>query len=290
MAATFRLVKSETVPLTDEVLETFRALPASPTERVFKESRAKHLESKVLAGNAIPFIWAKAQYDGKEYRMNGQHSSAMLADLNGQRPEGLMVHLDTYAVDDGQGLVRLFRQFDDRKSMRDAADVAGAYQMLESELKDLQTAHAKRAIEGIAWYDRYVQGVPTPVGDDQYALFHDVTVHPFLKWTDGIYDIKTKELEKVPIHAAMWGTFTTNQAMAQSFWGSVARAGKLEDDSHPTTKLDEWLRSIAGKETIGVKTAEIYQGCIFAWNAYRRDAQVVKIKYDTSKGFMTIAS
>ena len=76
------------------------------------------LREKAAAGQLITFNWATAKLGDKEYRMNGQHSSAVLCELNGSVPDGLKVHLDSYEVDNKEGLAVLFRQFDNRKSGR----------------------------------------------------------------------------------------------------------------------------------------------------------------------------
>ena len=52
----------------------------------------------------IAFNGATAQFGDREYRMNGQHSSAMLSELNSSFPKDLKVHLDTYKVAGDLGL------------------------------------------------------------------------------------------------------------------------------------------------------------------------------------------
>jgi hypothetical protein len=78
---------------------------------------------KAEAGQLIAFNWAVAKIGDKEYRVNGQHSSAVLSELNGEFPQGLKVHMDTYEVDSNDGLALLFRQFDSRKSGHTPTDV-----------------------------------------------------------------------------------------------------------------------------------------------------------------------
>src|SRR5262249_52168104 len=153
---------SKTEPLTKELAERFKAMLPSPTERVFDPSRAKVLREKAEAGQLIAFNWAIAKVGDKEYRVNGQHSSAVLAELNGGFPQGLRVHLDTYAVDSPDGLALLFRQFDYRKGGRTPTDVSGAYQGLYPDLVSVLRGDAKLAVEGVAWYDRNIEGLPAP--------------------------------------------------------------------------------------------------------------------------------
>src|SRR6185503_4370700 len=107
----FSLETSTTTPLTPQVLTDFRQLPPSLTERALQEKRVKRLQDKIEGGRAIPFFWASAKLDGKEYRVNGQHSSEALSRMNGTLPAGLIVHRDIYTVKGQDGLILLFRQF-----------------------------------------------------------------------------------------------------------------------------------------------------------------------------------
>ena len=104
------LSHAEVKPLTRELAEEFRDLEASPTERALDESRVRHLREKAEAGQLVTFNWSTAKLSGRKLRMNGMHSSTMLCGLNGNFPENLRVHLDTYEVDLPEALAILFRQ------------------------------------------------------------------------------------------------------------------------------------------------------------------------------------
>jgi hypothetical protein len=105
--------------------------------------------------------------------------SSVLAELGDQFPQGLKAHLDTYQVDDADGLALLFRQMDNRKSGRTPTDVSGAYQGLYPDLQDIPRDAAKLAVEGAAWYEKKVEGLPAPSGDDVYTLFGKRSLHSF---------------------------------------------------------------------------------------------------------------
>src|SRR3984893_6960554 len=180
----FTLEKSEVLPLTPEFAEQFRDMEPSPTERPLNPSRVEHLREKALAGLLVPFTWSVAKFGDKMVRMNGQHSSTMLCALNGAFPKDGKVHLDTYRAESPEGIALLFRQCDDRKSGRTPSDVAAAYQGIHSELKEVPRPTAKLAAEGINWYHRYVEGVPSLSGDDIYNIFGDCQSVPIraLAW------------------------------------------------------------------------------------------------------------
>jgi hypothetical protein len=284
----FQLLKSEVVALTPALAIKFRDLPGSPTERELNAARVKHLREKIEAGLAVTFHWATSLFDGVEYRVNGQHSSNVLASLNGGFPEGAFAHVDHYAVESREALALLFRQFDDRKSGRSAADVASAYQGLEEGLKDAAKPVAKLGIEAVAWYRRYIESVPTPIGDEQYSLFHESALHKYLLWLNELFSIKTPELRRVPVVAAMHGTFERNEDEARKFWLQVARGGKEYEDNAPSTVLDEWLKSIK-EEKKDLKPGEYFRGCVYAWNAHREEKPIKDIRYDMGKAARPIA-
>lgn len=291
MEPLFKLVSSETKPLTPELAERFKAMLPSPTERVFDPARAKMLREKAEAGQFITCNWATATVGDKEYRVNGQHTSAVLSELNGQFPEGLTVHLDTYKVDSMEGLAQLFRQFDYRKGGRTPTDVSGAYQGLYTDLADISRGSAKLAVEGVAWYDKNVEGLPAPKGDDIYTLFGKTGLHPFIRWVGEVFTIKTPELKRQTIVAAMYGTFEKNDAEARKFWIEVGRGGVEFDDNHPTTVLDAFLKSaIEDKRKIELKAGNFYQASVYAWNAYRENKTITSVKYDTKKGLYGVAA
>lgn len=223
----------------------------------------------------------------KVLRMNGQHSSNVLCELNGSFPKGLYAHIDQYEVDGPQGLALLFRQFDDRKSGRTAGDVAGAFQMLEPALHGVAKPIGKLGVEGTAWYRRTIEGVPVGTGDVQYTLFNEPGLHSFLLWLNELFSIKTPELKKVQVVAAMYATFIKNAEEAKKFWDEVARGGREYEDNAPSTVLDNWLKAAKeGDLKEDLKPAQFYQGCIYAWNAYREEKSLKDIKADTRKSWL----
>src|SRR5262249_25945259 len=132
------------------------------------------------------------------------------------------------------------------------SDVAGAYQGLYEELRDVPRGPAKMAVEGACWYDRNIEGLPPVSGDDQYIRFGEPGLHGFIRWVGELFTIKTPELRRQTIVAAMYGTFTKNEAEARKFWAEVARGGEEYAENAPSTILDAWLKAMAEKR--GAKT------------------------------------
>ena len=92
----FRLVNAEVKPLTRELAVAFRDMEPSPTERELSSSRVAHLIEKAVNNQLVTFHWSTARLGNRILRMNGQHSSSALCELNGEFPENSVVHLDEY--------------------------------------------------------------------------------------------------------------------------------------------------------------------------------------------------
>jgi hypothetical protein len=195
-------------------------------------------------------------------------------------------------VDHKEDLADLFRQFDSRKSGRTPGDVAGAFQGLHDELRDVPRPSAKLAVEGVAWYDRHIEGLPSATGDDIYTLFAKEALYPFIRWIGDVFSVKTPELRRVPIVAAMYGTTLANEEESRKFWREVSRGGVEYEDQHPATVLDAFLKAIIEepRRKLEMKPGNFYQAAIYAWNAYREDKTISNVKYDTKKGLYAVAA
>jgi hypothetical protein len=284
----FHLRKSTTQTITRDLATQMATMPSSPTERTFSERRLAYLQGVYADGLFLPCQWASVWLGGSQLRMNGQHSSTMLMKLPDPFPTGLTAHLDEYEAEAPEDMVALFRQFDARPSARTASDIAGAYQFTYPELHDIPRESAKRGIEGIAWYLRVIEGIPTGSGDDRYQLFRQPVHYDFLHWLGQLLDIKTPEFKRMEVIAAMYATDVANQPVARAFWEEVARGGRPYEDTHPTTVLDKWLKACKdGTCEDTMKASYHYQGCIYAWNAFREGKIIKEVRFNTSKGLYT---
>jgi hypothetical protein len=270
MGSHFKLVDSQTVDLTPDLAITFSTMPASVSERDLKPKRLDYLKDRLLSGHAISFNWARAKVvdTGEVFRVNGHHSSNMLAGLNGAFPAGLKVHIDDYEVEHKEALALLFRQFDSRVSARTIDDISGVYQGLQAGLAGVTKNVARKAIEGIAWYKDKIVGFDPPKGDDRYNFFFDQGLHPFILLAGQVCSIKTPEFT-LPVMGAMFGTWEREPTWAETFWNDVAKAGGDNAATHPSTVLDAWLVAATKEKDDKPRAQEIYRACVLAWNTNR---------------------
>jgi hypothetical protein len=284
----FRLVKSEVVPVTSAKAHEFRNMKPSPTERELNDKRVNYLFDQFKGGKARRFDWAVATLGDDTFRMNGQHSSHALCRLDGEFPDGLMACIDQYEVTSKEGLAVLFRQFDPAISTRGPDDVSGAYQGLYNELADVPRKLAKLGAEGICWYRSQIEEKPyVPTGNDRYSVFADADTYDFLKWQAELLTIKAPELARAAVVAAMYGCFMANEGEARAWWSEVARTSSASDETTQSTVLDNWLVFLKDadrqEERPDVSPKQLFQGCVFAWNAFRDDKAITTIKYNAKK-------
>ena len=280
-----KLVKSSTEKVTPELVNLFATMTPSITERPLDDSRVDYLRTRLTEGNAIPFIWSYVVFDGVKYRMNGMHSSTMLAGLNGNMPDGLIAHVDEYEVSAPEEMVNIFRQYDARKSGRSPTDVAHAYASVVPGLAGIPTEILKLGAEGINWCATTVDHLPAKKADDRYEDLMKEQNLTFLQWIGKVFSMKTPELRSKPVMAAMYKTYFVDLERADEFWSSVAHGGDEYNETDPARAIDKWLIRIKDpKDALKVREAQVYQACIFAWNAFVDGKQLSKITHDTTKG------
>lgn len=276
-----RLAKSQTEPITSSLVERFANMLPSIVERPLNENRLDYLKDRLLDGLAIPFIWSYVTYKGKDYRMNGQHSSKMLASMNGNMPQGLVAHIDQFEVESEEEMVAIFRQYDARVSGRSPLDVANAYASVVPGLQGIQRDVLKIAAEGINWVNSNIERLPPSKADDRYAALMEGRNLTFLQWIATVFSMKTPEMKQQPVVGAMYKTFFIDPEQAAKFWASVARGGDEYNDTNPERQLDVWLRRTKDKtDVLKCSPTQIYQACVIAWNAFVDGKQLKTIGKD----------
>jgi len=284
----FRIVKSETVPLTRELAAEFAALPKSPSERVLDPKRIKKLRDKVIAGRVLPFNWATVQVGDDIFRMNGQHSSTMLCELNGAFPKEQFVHRDYFEADSLDSAGVLFGQFDARLSVRTRTDFCGFQQGRYPELLELPRPGVKEAAEGYRFFMKTVEGLPVPGNEDEFTVLADNHLRDFARWV--VTDIfPNLPVTRPGVVACIYATTQVSED-AKLFWHRVAEP---IEEGHAQI-LHDWLEEVGqgdvrrkGDKPLWPKN--LWQGCSSTWNNFRLDAKPQKVKFELPKGGRLVA-
>jgi hypothetical protein len=295
----WKLIESKTVKANRskalELASTHAALSESSIERRKDAAHVKKLVQIIRNDVALPFQWATVEFEGKKLRMNGQHSSAAILEVGQEIPDSLAFHIDHYEATSRSGMVELFRQFDQRWSSRNSADIAGAYQALVKEIAECNRKVMKAAAEGISWCLRAVDGEPhVPTGDDVYSLLHGERYLPFLLWLNGIFNYR-REILKREVMAAIYKSYDASQSHADLFWRKLAHGpDAFSDDMEPGAVLvNELCRAYEDVEFRDKEFPQLsiyYKKSVKAWNAFCAGQRIATLKVaGKGKGWPEVA-
>lgn len=239
---------------TQEFAKAFAALPALPGERRLRPAHVKYLDNCRKAGHFVSATWAVVvdKLTGLRYRVNGQHSSRMLADCPVEEyPTTLPVTIEEYTSDDiVHDRVVIFEKFDDPHQSRTNEDVMGLYKAAYPELADITAAFCVQIASGIHMYEKGRKGgvaleprrrglyLDDPINRDliQWASTFAMTHHAWM-------------LSKNGVVAEMISSRHLDQSDAEMFWQLVFTESHPDPD-HETRELSRTLRDWASKPRV----------------------------------------
>lgn len=259
---------SQLLALTHSLCSSHAALPNVEGDRILNSEHVKALRTAYDAGLWHTPEWATAIYNGITYRLNGQHSAAMLLQLPAF-PTGLSVHVKQFTCCTYEELVELFAQFDKKESMRTDAQRRNVYRANVPALKGAKQTHINDALAGIAWYSKHVDGMGIATERDKCNWMKSKAdfitfIGPFCTVT---------RLRKSGISAAIYDTYQADKEYAKTFW-QLVKDESHEDPDHPTRWLGKWLSNLASKDSNKkAKQHELYARALHCWNA---DLRTVK--------------
>lgn len=253
-------------PLTPAVAAEHASLQQIDGDRKLSTSRTRFLKDRVEKGLFHSPDWAVAYYGGAKLRINGKHSSTMLAGMNGEFPHGLSVTIKQFQCDAPADLATLFDQFDAPQSARSKNDSTNVHKHLHDELKGISTTNVNVAIAGVVWLLRETSGAFF-TAEDMRQLVHQET--EFI--TDVNIYAGTRRLKRPGIMAAMYATRGNNREEWSAFWNAV-RDQSHEDSKNGSRVLGKFLElSMYNPLEPGTKTKwdtrAYYCKCVHGWNA-----------------------
>jgi hypothetical protein len=296
-------VTTDVVPITQKVAADHYALPHAPFERALKPARVDFLQAKALNGLAVPFNWAvgvlkangeappkngkgRAKASTQVLRINGQHSSYALKELDGKLPEGLVAVITTYELDSIHDAAACFAQHDHRVSMRSIEDVWGAYKDTEPTLVHINRRIAKDALKGYLWYQRHLEGAVLGDEENHPTFYFDQELHPWFLFCGEVLRISDGELRKEPIVAAMYATFVAEPDEAKIFWMEISRGNLYAPEGDPAKALADWYLEVNNPEArpADVVKESYYRAALYAWGAFRAKKSIQGIRYKGKGG------
>ena len=277
------LVSDRKEPLTIEATRKFangNGMLVSPGERSYEPSRTQWLKNKFYEGTLYAPVWATFRFrndPSHPIRVNGQHSSAMFAQIpKDDFPQGRSITLHEWEGDTHDDLVACFQQYDQRNSARTTNDTYWAHRAQFSELvgaESLTRSKLGMIVDGLSFFYSKVMRVRQCRNADERGKL--VAQHPDFVLAV-VPMIESKHMKGRTIIAAMLATHIKSSTSLDKFW-SLVRDGSHADHEHPTRSLNKRLIAVAAM-TQEQRAKEftyhpdgLYHACIHAWNAVRRN-------------------
>jgi hypothetical protein len=286
----WRLIdKPKTLKVTKLLAQRFAEMEPAPHDRPLSERRLLVYRRVLKEGGFRPVTWAVAncKETNGTYRVNGKHTSVMLAGVD-PLPEFYAV-VEEYECDTLEDVAKLYATFDSTTQSRSARDIYLSFAATVTELRDLPAHHISLAVTGMTFH--LGNGSSTSVkGVGERAQAADraelLLEHPdFVVWMSGVLSSgqvanrgrsQSKHLQRQPVAAAMMGSWTRAKGAATEFWEAV-RDETGTSPNLPDRKLARYLMT-TGVDTGGggsrrlrpVPPREMYVKCVHAWNAWRK--------------------
>ena len=278
------------VKVTKKLAQTFAEMDAAPRDRPLSERRLMVYRKILQEGGFRPVNWASVECKetGGTYRVNGKHTSTMLANLP-ETPEFYAI-LEEYTCDTLEDVAKLYATFDSSIQSRNARDIYLSFAATVPELKGLPASHITVAVTGMSMHLQ--GGNESSKGRDQAAdRAENLLEYPeFVLWLSGIFSSgesggdqskrgerqQSKHLRRQPVAGAMMGCWLKAKGPANLFWEAV-RDETGATPNLPDRKLARFLLTTAVNDGSGAKKfrpvsgREMYVRCIHGWNAWRKN-------------------
>lgn len=278
--------------VTTALAKEWATMRPCPGDRGLSKHRLAAYRKKAAAGQfRSPVVWGRALAveTGLVYRVNGKHTSTVFAEM--AVPPDVYVSVHEWRCDTLADVAELYATFDSREGVRSVADVTAPFAAAVPALADLNRRFVSAAVSGIWYYklgDKYAS-----VSAEARAQVLSAEVDFVLFLNDLCYSAARgpgmtplQKLGRMPVIAAVYGTFKKDSDAAAQFWTGV------RDETSPTLEapdraLADFLKTHRLATTAGGPMAKQYQGsareflakCVYAWNAWREDRLVKQFRY-----------
>lgn len=285
-----KLRSRKTTEFTKAVANTFLEMPEFVGERNMDNNHAVFLARQMESGT---FRWEQVNVascfcDGREYRMNGQHTAwgRIEADL----PEGTRTPVQwlRYEAESDHDMRQLYATFD-RGKPRSMGNVVVSYLSGRIEFDGYSKALLKMLAEGLAfwlWDEPDVRALHT--GDERsYLLLADhyktaMAVGGLMRSYPSPKE--SKHMRRAPVTAALFATLAKAPLVGAAFWKTVLEGVGITNKEDPQHVLRNYLMTTslskgpANSDMKSVTQEEMYRACLHSWNLHRGGKTIKSIK------------
>ena len=277
----FKIKKACTETISDRLIERFAHMPPLDRERELNATRVERLGERISAGLILPFQWMSVWIDDVEYRLNGQHSSAVLLEMNGNRPRSLVAHVTEFEAANFEDAAEIWSQIDAVWNARSASDIYKMTAATTPELADVGAKIISLCATGIS-LDHYGSQscTYTKTAHDRALLLRAHTAFIVFYQSLVAESEKTRHLRRGPVCAGISRCYRKCARDAEIFFNEV----KDESNTNPQSASRELSRKLrdfsvtsgrgAGAGRRSVSQMDMATWCIRAFNAFRRGDDV----------------
>lgn len=268
-------------------------MPAAGVDRPLSERRIGVYKRMLAEGRFRPVTWAKVfcKDIGETFRVNGKHTSNLLASHDPPAGCDVSVFVEEYEADTVEDVVDLYSTFDSAAQTRNATDINRQFASVIPELAGFDVATINLYVGALNYEpEKKTNSRTTTTTDRAEKLFDNVAV---CVWLHGIIGAaggrgKVSHIQRVPVVAAMLATYAKAQKAATEFWTAVRdETGPVP--TCPDRVLAKWLVTTRLKNSASgtvpqryiLTPREFYFRSVSAWNAWRK-GETTTLKYSPS--------
>jgi hypothetical protein len=278
--------------LTPDLAKEIATMPGLPGERELKDSRLKYLRTHLEEGNFVGPNWAIAidSTTGETFRINGQHSSTLLASLEPKDfPEGLNVTIDVFSFSDMlNDAPKLFNLFDNPRSSRTDTEFMGVTRAHYTEFAGMDNGYLVKVASGI---DINIRLRMQKVNSEKTEALFTHRDHGFYfsseiyrkfavwlhQWDESVDDRGAEEgmvkhfgfISRAGIVSEILSDWIAAPDLATKFWNHVFRENHPDSD-HESRELARELNSLFDTKSKKITADEWQRKTRRYWNRYFR--------------------
>lgn len=277
-----KLTNRRTVELDHEFAQQVLEMEEFSADRPLDNNHVLRLKLAMERGTFLPeqvtIVSCTLATTGKEYRMNGQHTSWARLEMP-EKYRCPVQHLRYHAKTDND-MRRLYASIDRMKG-RATGNVVCSYLFDTPEWEGFSKRTLVKLAEALGfwlWESEHHRNLRD--GDDRAFLLSTThfnlgkKIGAFIEASGGH---NAAHVRRRPVIAAMFATFNKAAGPADEFWSSVRDGTGFGNVNDPRLRLRNNLRDAAistGRGTTDEKRSvsgeEMYRWCILSWNAWRR--------------------
>ena len=267
-------VRKATKSLADE----FAGMTPAPNDRRIGPQRSAIIKRAFDMKKFRTCEWATAYCaeTKQTYRVNGKHTSNVLAAMNGEFPKDISVIVENYHCDTLEDVAGLYATFDIRACGRSTGDINRSFAASVPEIAEVSGRIINLCVTGISyalWEETYCSHPP----EDRAQLV--IANKAFVLWLDDLIGHcdtkKIRFLMRSPVVASMYSSWKKSHTAATEFWTEVRDETGTKPDM-ATRRLAKFLISGAlhhrknNPDRKSILSREMLVKCIHFWNAWRR--------------------